>query len=98
MARAKSTAQPAVRRGHSTSATSEARYRHALPTPQGIPDADFERVLAAWSNDPAPQDIEVLVRLKCSGFTLRIGDRQTVIALLRAEQARRQHQTREASP
>jgi len=54
-----------------------------------LSDLDFERLLEAWSADPQGQDIEVSIKLVCSGTVFRIGDRDAVIAMLCAEQARR---------
>lgn len=95
--RATSRTAASARRGDPASDRREGLQRHALSTPRGIPDADFERLLAAWSGDPSGQDINVTISLRCSGLVLRISDREAIIAILRCEQERRR-QLRRGSP
>ena len=63
----------------------------------GISDEQFNRLLSQWADDPNRQDISVSISLKCSGLTLRVREPPAVIAMLKAEQARRK-EAREAEP
>lgn len=88
--KAKSVAAKSAGTGVSTSPPSNTALRHGLgvgnshPGGEGISDADFDRLLGGWD-----EEVEVLIRLKGSGFTLRLGDKQTVVAMLEAERDRR---------
>lgn len=97
MSAAKSRTAAGAGTGHNASEPVDGLPHLALSPARGISDAAFADLIEAWDADPVRQDIEVLISLKCSGRVFRIGDRETVIVLLKAEQARRR-QARAAAP
>lgn len=96
-AKVRAPAASVARAQHHTGDRAEAGPRSDVHKARGLPDADFDRLLSAWGDDPDGQRIEVSIRLTCSGLVLRVSDREAVIAMLRGEQERRR-QMREVSP
>lgn len=77
-----------ARQGHSASPATEASVRQDLQAGNSLPEADFDRLLAGWLDSPGGG--RITIKLVCgNGIVLSVTDQAAVVAMLRAEVARR---------